>query len=332
MRVGIIALALLLLATGCFRVDLAIEVHDDGSGTISAIQAVDTAEAQALLGQVRVPDLTPRGVSPRVKVTSYSNGAERGFRLDASFENSDGLQDRLVDVREALGSSVSAVGIDGGINSLEVTRLPASGWRFELVREDLVVGAARLLPNFDELGRMGRGVFDKVTVQVSVRLPGRAFNHNADRVENGRFIWTLTLNDERDVLFAQTIPAATASGKGGNSPWPWIVLAIGVSAVLAIGIGLAWNQRRTRPQRQPRRQPGRDGRPPIPERTQQPEQGAQRREPIGGWPTTPPLGVASPPHGIPAQPSGWPTEPPGRTGDSVGFTGGLPPPRPPDLP
>src|SRR5215218_998729 len=37
---GVLVVALAALATGCLRVDVAIDVHDDGSGAIHSVQAV----------------------------------------------------------------------------------------------------------------------------------------------------------------------------------------------------------------------------------------------------------------------------------------------------
>ncbi len=326
---------LVLLTSGCLRGQVDLEVKRDGSGELRILEAVD----ESTLALIDTEDqgatlLVPRDLPPGMTAEPYRNAGFVGTELRARFEDLDQLAERmedfdgvLADMADAAEGSLGDTGARLSLDQFAVARTP-TGWYFE---------AAAMLPATAELPPATRAAADGLHVKVSVQLPGQALQHNADRVDGGRFAWNLTVGDRRQRLVAETTTV------GGSRP-PWGLLSLGLGLVAVAGaFGWIMLDERRRPSRRPILSSAGDG----PRGA-----GGDGLEP---WPATPPEtaspGWASrdlpPPDGgagatpVPvdptAPPAAWPVDPP--PGPPQGYppvTGpappGAPPARPPDLP
>lgn len=116
------------------------------------------------------------------------------------------------------------------VSNVVVTEDPGGGWRFRLD-----------VPPAPAIGGAPR-------LEVSVRLPGRQVDDNADRLgRDGAFLWDVPLGDEPQVLFARTEPGEPILGDDGTTsvPWAWVVGSI--VAILALAGAGAWVARGSGP-------------------------------------------------------------------------------------
>src|SRR6476661_174486 len=105
--------ALVVLTTGCIKVDVAIDVNDDGSGAIRTVQAVDVdALAQSGVPGFEPGDLVPdRGNLPdQVTASRYREDGYEGVELRAEFSDLDELDSRLQDIADAFVATFEAGG------------------------------------------------------------------------------------------------------------------------------------------------------------------------------------------------------------------------------
>ncbi len=98
-RLGALAGCVVLL-TGCLRVQTAIHVNDDGSGTVSVLLAIDTAAikqfcqqfgqdscAQSVSGTFSPKDIDRSSLPPGTTVAPYKSGTYEGVRVTAPFRD-----------------------------------------------------------------------------------------------------------------------------------------------------------------------------------------------------------------------------------------------------
>ena len=203
--------ALAVLATGCLKVDVAIDVNEDGSGAIRTVQAVDVdAVAQGGAGAFEPGDLLPdRGDLPdNVTASRYRQDGYEGVELRAEFRDLDELDSRLQDIADAFIATFEEGGAGPATRSdpppgdaLAGFRIgrTVDGWTFEGdgLAGELSSPAARALVAGSEL-------------RLQVRLPGRPLlgRNNADEVHGNTFVWELRAGDPRDELFAETGPGS----------------------------------------------------------------------------------------------------------------------------
>ena len=251
--------ALAVLTTGCLKVDVAIDVNEDGSGAIRTVQAVDVdAVAQGGAGAFEPGDLLPdRGDLPDdVTASRYRQDGYEGVELRAEFRDLDELDSRLQDIADAFIATFEEEGAGPATRSdsppgdaLAGFRIgrTVDGWTFEGdgLAGELSSPAARALIAGSEL-------------RLQVRLPGRPLlgRNNADEVRGNTFVWELRAADPRDELFAETGPGSPASSDGR---WLWAGLMVGFAALATLAV--VWLARRHQP-RPPK--PPKPPRPPKP--------------------------------------------------------------------
>lgn len=111
------------------------------------------------------------------------------------------------------------------LSDVVVTEDPGGGWRFRME-----------VPAAPPIG-------GAPSLEVSVLLPGRQVEDNADRLgPDGAFLWAVPLGDEPQVLFARTEPGEPILGEDGTSavPWAWVVGSIvAILALVAAGAVVA---------------------------------------------------------------------------------------------
>ena len=280
-------LCVILLVAGCFHVDYSIDIDDDGSGLIQFIIEYDRKALEILpalaMDAGSDSDLDDLGAGTEdfdaeeaceamLEGLDLSEMNELGS-LDGVVAESDTelspcrVSSRVSWDADARAAVVSELFDDDG----ELELLPEGGWVFELGSlESMGLGSAE-----DMEDAAGDESFDAMleavglsppSVKLSVALPGRPVEHNADAVSAGAFIWEFDLFDPPGRLFAETAPAEHSSS------WVWIVVAA-VAALVAFVAALGWRLY---------------GRKPAPLAGQPPEAAAQADHPDNGAISDPP--------------------------------------------
>ena len=252
-----------MLSTGCIQADLKLDVNDDGSGTYSAVIAVNSKLLDSLGGLAALdPDAEPSSGStgdvcqdmvkdaqsetPQGgKVEPYKKGDFCGVKLSASFAS---IEEGL----ELLNSS----GDSGGATLEDVTlEKQGNGWVFDAEWNPSDTSAATGGAD-DEMSKQFLQGFQFV---IRMKLPGGQVDQNADLIEgDGTMVWNLDPTAAR-TLKARTeagaavikskvqtdagknVSASAATGSGASAgdddgdskTWLWVVIGLVVVAIIA---------------------------------------------------------------------------------------------------
>ncbi len=237
-----------LALSGCARIEIAIQVNEDGSGEIALLSALDTRflDAAAAAGDTEFGDpfldLDEADLPPGAAIEEYDEDGFRGARVRFPFAASD-------DIKGAIGAALSDAGDDptgeaAGLDELFERfdlRRDGGGWRFDAVVTPIFMGA---LPGedgdaFDSAFDSGLAelMLEEFEFTIRLDLPGEIVEHNADAVEDGALIWSLDpLSEEpRELL------ALTSGGKDRTVLYviTGIVIALLVASAAAV-IWLMW--------------------------------------------------------------------------------------------
>jgi hypothetical protein len=246
----LLALALGLLAAGCFKADMAIRVDEDGSGEIEWLIALDV-EAAVSMGSAfateDAPAMSPddacadfrdqQDVPDGAEVSPYDEDGFCGLRYSVAFEPGG--------FEEALAAS------DADVGAVELSE-SNGGWFFELADTSALSG------DLDTDDEFGAALLDDAEFTVRVFLPGRLVDHNATYIDSdGTAVWEIDLQGSMPAIFARTEPGATVggpgrggvSGDGGGSAAVPIVIA--VVALLLVAAAVVVVKRRNAPATQP---------------------------------------------------------------------------------
>ena len=231
-----------LLSASCIRVDVGIQVNDDGSGTVSFVTAIDSSAAGSLaksLGGTESssgagPDFTnldkstlPEGST----VEPYKDGKYEGARVTTPFRTGDDIAAIVNEVSSSTSSAETGAGSDTGTNSplfeqFALTR-EADGWSFKATINPAsgVTAGANDLVSPEQL----KVLFKDASFTVRVKLPGSVVSHDADSVgKNGELIWKLDIFATK----ARTLSARTGPSTGGG--FPVLPVAAGAAGVLVL--------------------------------------------------------------------------------------------------
>lgn len=285
LRILALSAAVMLLASACIKVNLAIEVNDDGSATIEGISALNTnaledfAEAFGEEQDLCAEFANDSGIDTEEfdEVSPYNEGGLCG------------VQFKDIVSAEEIAASEELPGGDGAI-----LRRDGQGWYFELPLDsaDLTgdLGGAGDIPG---LGN----VFEDAEFEVRVKLPGRQVEHNGDSIDGDGFVvWDVDLLNPPGRLFLRTEPGETITGGGGGGG-AGTILAIIFAALIVLGLAAFFISRR--------KSAGDAAAPPAPGVTP---------APAGEWaaPATPPVdsgGWAAPAADVPAAAPAAPAAP-----------------------
>ncbi len=198
------ALTLLLAVTafsmvGCIRYELGFAINPDGSGAMSVLLAISD-QVTAMTGMttqdaIGLGDQPPPGAT----IEEYRQDGFTGMQLSLPFAN-----------LQQLGLYLGAPQAASVTSDFDLRPDGQGGWSFATTLAAAAEAAgpqavgADLLP--PELLQGGWG-------RVRVQLPGVPAEHNADRIEDGAFIW--------DIDFTSTEPRrlmATTTALGGEVP------------------------------------------------------------------------------------------------------------------
>lgn len=227
--VGLVV-ALSVMGTGCLRGEVGLEVAGDGSGTVRAEVLFDPPVWE-LVRQVDVSALLDSQLdgSGGVEVEEVSRDGRDGYRIEVPFDDTKSLVDALNG------------GIDVGGNRIQLFR------SFELTRDDVegswTMVAEVLSPKefLDQLRALGLPGLDAVVdageglaagdLELSVTLPGKVAESNANRVDGGTATWPLDEFRFPARLTMTTEPA--------TFPTPLQAAIAAAALVVVVGVGLA---------------------------------------------------------------------------------------------
>ena len=228
---------LAIALSGCFKINLDIEVNDDGSGTIGGLIALDT-EAAAQLASIfeeegaEAPSrdelceefLTDTDVPEGATTEPFDDGKFCGVRFSQDFTAAE------------LDSVVSESLAGDGTGDFDIRR-DGDGWRFDATFSEEATGDADFFPS---------ELFSDAEFVIRVKLPGRQVEYNADRIEgDGTMVWDVNLFEPGPALMARTEPGSPITGSGGDDGSNTALIIVAVLAVLALAIGYLWWRKRS---------------------------------------------------------------------------------------
>ena len=267
-----------MLTAGCVQADLKLDVKDDGSGTYTALIAVNAQLFQQLGGLSALdPDAEPTSSSADIcqqmiddaqeeappaggKVEPYKKGDFCGVKISAPFANiEEGLQ-LFNDSSDSGGATLEDVTLEKQGN----------GWVFSAQwnpsdTSDATTGAD---------AAMTKQFLQGFSFVVRMKLPGGQVDQNADLIENdGTMVWNLdpaaarTLTAKTDANAPQVKAGAkTDAGKnvgasgsaapggsgasgddGGSKTWLYVVIGLVVLAAIAAVVLMQRNKAKTAP-------------------------------------------------------------------------------------
>jgi hypothetical protein len=237
---------LALVLTGCFRIELGIELNDDGSGRMSLLAAVDTSLAEQFgdaggelanpFDEIEVDDL-PSGAT----VEPYQDGDFEGVRVTVPFEAGDDVASTVERLFADLDDGDDGLtGEDGGFERFVLER-DGDGWRFDA---ELSGTSADLGGSDDAFGAaFAQALLGDASFLIRLKLPGDVVEHNADEVgPDGELIWEIDLFEAGN----RELSARSEPGSGGGSSGTVIAVVV-VVGLLALAGGGAYYLSRRRP-------------------------------------------------------------------------------------
>jgi hypothetical protein len=235
-RLALVVLVL-VTATGCIRMDMAIRVESDGTGTVEievllseTLSEFAGAFSDEDAGDLCVEMLNESGMSDvpaDVEVREVSKDGWCGYELSFTFA----------------GFDLAGLSADDG--------MPIRLWvEDQMVFFDLDV--SDLTPNaeddmsFGQMAAMAKMFdleLDEPKMVFEVTLPGASVDHNADTTQDSTFTWELDLfgDESRTSLYASA--DMSHSGSSGNASssgllLPVLVGGLGLAAVVAFAMRL----------------------------------------------------------------------------------------------
>jgi hypothetical protein len=228
---------LALVATGCFRSDISVQVNDDGSGTVSAVFAVNPkqyaelykslgSDADEELGDDPCKELQndaqdggdlPNGT----KVEAYKDGDFCGVKFTIPFTAGDDIDKSIAD---AFGGLESA-GV-GGFETFTIEK-QGTGWRFQAKPASDSSSTGTDMAMFEQYFKGASNV-------VRIKLPGRQVEHNADRIDgDGTMIWNLNVLGDSRTLSARTEPGEPKRNETLTDAGKKVAATVGASSAVS---------------------------------------------------------------------------------------------------
>ncbi|HUP71920.1 MAG TPA: hypothetical protein VM282_02620 [Acidimicrobiales bacterium] len=265
-----------VLTAGCVQADIKLDVNDDGSGTYTAVFAVN-AELFKSLGGLNAldPDAEPADANTDIcqqsldeaadenpadaKIEPYKRGDFCGYKVTASFTS----------IEEARDFLSGGAGATGGSSLEDVTlEKQGTGWVFDAEWNPSDSGGSTTGTDAAMMKQFLQGF----SFVVRLKLPGGQVEQNADLIENdGTMVWNLdpastrTLNARTEAGAPQVAAGAkTDAGKnintsaasvgssgagddGGSKTWIYVVIGLVVVAIIAAVVLMKRNKTKAVP-------------------------------------------------------------------------------------
>ena len=237
-RLLLIATAAALLASACVKVDMRIEVADDGSAEISGVLAMNV-EAITKLAE-DFGDAESMGTRDELcaEFTADQDLSDVGEMTTAAYDE-DGFCGVEFNGQLSSEQVASEMGAVSG-SDIVLTR-DGDNWFFEMELTDAALGTEDL----DEAGDLFdvEDLFGEAEYVIRVKLPGKQVEHNGDFIEgDGTVGWDIDILNPPTSLFLRTEPGEPETGGGlsggddGGGGNTGLVIAIVVLALIAIGL------------------------------------------------------------------------------------------------
>lgn len=280
---------LVILLSGCFKIDFKIFIEDDGSGNMEGLVAVDAGAFASLGGLFEEEGAEPPSreeicgdfisdtdVPEGATTEPYEEGDFCGIRFTQTF-TADEMQQALNDSFQDEGGEF-------------VIERDGEGWRFQADLGDQATEGAEFFPT---------DLFSDSEFVIRVRLPGRQVEHNADRIESdGTMVWDVDLFNPGPPLMARTEPGDPITGGGGDDDGSnTLLIIVLIVVVVALAAAAIWWWRK------------RSAAPAAGAATSAQVGAADTTTPGDGPPMTPPP-AGGPPPAPPTMPSDPPPPPP----------------------
>ena len=209
----LVALATVLLS-GCFRYESTTVVEADGSGTAQEILAVDRTTVAAELGtdtnvEAHVPRAADFPLPGWVTVRDYADGTFEGVVMDIAFDAPEQFNERMNDVHRRLATLTGS----NATSAVELSRLN-DGWAFSMTTGNLAElptpPAAKPPAPAAASARLSELYHDAELV-ITVQLPGRLVEHNADQRRDNRLTWRLSAQSVQTQIYARSTTNGTVA-------------------------------------------------------------------------------------------------------------------------
>jgi hypothetical protein len=204
------ALTLLLAVTavsmvGCIRYELGFVVNPDGSGTMSVLVAIsDQITAMTGMTTEDALDLGEDGL-PGATVSQYSQDGFTGIQMSLPFAN-----------LQQLGLFMGGQQTDAITSEFDLRPDGSGGWSFATT---LAPAAEAAGPEAADADALPPELLQGGWARVRLQLPGVPAEHNADRIEDGAFVWDIDLtSSEPRQLTARTTAAGAAEAEVPAKP------------------------------------------------------------------------------------------------------------------
>jgi hypothetical protein len=267
-----------VLTSGCIQADLKLDVKDDGSGTYSAVFAVNADLFKQLGGLSALdPDADPADANTDIcqqtldeakddnptgaKIEPYKKGDFCGYKVTSSFANVEDAIDLLNGSTASGGSSLEDVTLEK----------QGTGWVFNAQWNPSETSGSTSGAD----AAMAKQFLQGFAFVMRIKLPGGQVDQNADLIENdGTMVWNLDPTASR-TLKARTeagapqvkagaktdagknvnASAASSSGSGSSSgddggsskTWLYVVIALVVLAIIAAVVLMKRNKAKAAP-------------------------------------------------------------------------------------
>ncbi|MCE2470111.1 MAG: hypothetical protein J4F32_06330 [Dehalococcoidia bacterium] len=220
--------------TGCFRVELAIRVHEDGSGVVRTVVALEDSFLR-LVGEQPADDgpFDPEALPPGAVIEEYRQDGFTGQRVSVEIPDMEQLPQVLAE---------TAVEVSEVVGDLELER-EGDDWRFTVIMPPPGEGLANGSGGVGSLEQLG-SFLESASYTIRLALPGEVTDHNADRVEDDELVWDIDLTaTEPRTLSARSQPPSGLSD--------WAILAIGIAGAAALILAVGFLVMRSRRQVSP---------------------------------------------------------------------------------
>lgn len=204
-RIILVVAAAALLSTACIKVNLTVDVNEDGSGTVEGVTAFNYGAVVGLLD-----DLPSDGGDIPTSQEELCSGFEQtsgvgdnNFQETRQFDEDGfcGVEFKGTFDEGELGEAMGSLS-DGAA----LTR-DGDGWLFEMEvnADDFSTDGADLLPGIG-------GIFDDAEYVIRIRLPGRQVETNGTTDGDGFVFWDIDITDPPARIFLRTEPGETITG------------------------------------------------------------------------------------------------------------------------
>ncbi|MEZ4554184.1 MAG: hypothetical protein R3B59_09785 [Dehalococcoidia bacterium] len=249
-RLALLGVALVLLG-GCVRAEIGVHVEDDGSGTatvlfafkesfIDLMSSLDEGSSEEFDPEEVFSDIDRSQLPEGTEVDRYEEDGFVGSRITMPFRDVQELAGLLGFVTTGAAVPSEAAEDEGGFERFAIERTD-DGWRLDAVAAALTTEED--LESADDA--FTQEFFEDASFTITIQLPGRIQEHNADEVDGNELTWNLDFESTEP---RELRAVSSTSGDGDGPPWVLIgAVAAGVVALAAVG----WDINRRRRVRVP---------------------------------------------------------------------------------